>query len=640
MNSIKKNNLFLLKIFFLLLNLSIVAQTRIDSLEFSKLTLSQNRTNTIFEKQLNTYNLLSVLKYSASIENYIFGLSENFRSSYIKGTQHTVRDENQFQMFLLNQLNKDFDLGVKTSSSILSDSRRLEINQSSISSVLFFSRMKFFDEKMIVIPNLGFTNNRQIGENDNGPEYGLELEMKKMDLADMVLNSEIKMKNEDISPRKNYIRLLGLRLSTDIDRTIFNSFSFKFSKNRKDFYFPSDSLVSQTFNIKNNIQSRIETQYLATNKLEVLKLLDYLSFEAEGKLSFRKIDRLTHYKSFASPVFANFDTEVDELRLEFVAALLYNSEKLKTNIRILLSERDEKNKLIFYDGMNQILFEQRKESEEQKNNASIYGTITFNADYFISPKDRISFNLYQSKLKYDTPSILNDDDRDEILSIAKFEYYKIINPFFSVFINTEGSISHLVYIFASRSSNNNINRVLRLRTGSELNSSLINSSNIFEVSANYTSYDFEDLNSNLKSFSYRQFTALDSTQLIITKRASLNFFGYIKLSEQGDFNWSSFSERPKRYLKEIFLEPKFTFTHENYYFTFGFRYFDLSTFNYKNRNRIFDNSYKSYGPVSFIGARLFNNLSINLYGYYEFIRLSNAGNQEQVNMNFNVNWIF
>lgn len=617
-----------------------LSQSRLDSLDFVKLTLSQNRLSSVFEKQLNTYNLSTLLKYSTKIDDYIFGLSENFRSSYIKGIENTARDESQFQMFLLNQFSNNLDLGIKVNNSILSDSRRLEINQSSISSVIFFPRIKLSDERLIVIPNLGFVNNRQIGESDNGSIYGLELETKRLNLSDFDLDSEIKLKNEDISPRKNYIRLVGLKLLTNFEKTIFNNFNFRFSKNRKDFYFPADSLVSENFNVRNNIQSRTETQYLASNKLIIVELLKNLNMESEGKLSFRKINREIHYKLTDNQALSNFDSEVDELRLEFDAALIYNSERFKSNIRILLSERDEKNKLTLYQGMNPVLYDQRKESEEQKNNTSVYGTIAFGGDYLISDKDRLSLNIYQSKLKYDTPSILNDDDRDEILTIIKLEYYKIINPFFSLFTNIEGSQSHLVYLFASKSSNNNINRVLRLRTGSELNSTRINSVNIFEVSANYTTYDFEDLNSNLRSFSYRQFTALDSSIINLTKRINLNFLGYIKISEQGDFSWSSFSEKPKRYLKELFLEPRLVFITDKFLFSIGVRYFDISTYNYKEKNRIFDNSYSSYGPVSVISGRVYKSLTFNFWGYYEILSLSNSQPRQQGNMNFNINWNF
>jgi hypothetical protein len=630
-----------LALFFLILfNFIAHPQTSNDSLDFSKLSQTKNKLSSIFEKQLNTYSLASGFRYSSLLSNYLFGLSENFKSSYIKGIEKTVRDENQFQMFLINQYSRVIDFGLLLKNSILSDSRKLEINQSSISSLMFFSRLHLFNNKFIVTPNAGYSNNKQIGEDDNGAEYGLELETKNFDLYDFELDGLVKFRNEDISPRKNYLRNLDVSVSNYFDKNFTNRFNFRFLKSRKDFYFPADSVISQNFNIRNNIQSRTETHYLASDRFVFLELFNNLSFESEGRVSFRNVKRETRFKLFDLQSSPPFDTEVDELKLEFDALFSYVTEKLKSNIRFTLSERTEQNKVIFNKGVNQILFEQRKESEEQKNNHSIYGTITFAGSYQFSSKDKININLYQSKLRYDTPSILNDDDRDEILSIIRLEYYRIVNPFFSLFVNTEASQSHLVYIFASKSSNNNINRVIRLRTGSELNSRIVTSTNIFEVSANYTSYDFEGLNTNLRSFSYRQFSALDSTQVSISKRCYFNFLGYIKISEQGDFSWKTFSEKPRRYLRELFLEPQIEFEYESKRFVFGIRFFSLSIYNYKEKNRVFESNYQSYGPTTIIGIKLFNNLSISVQGYYEIVKLTNFSSRQQTSLNLNTNWNF
>ena len=75
-------------------------------------------------------------------------------------------------------------------------------------------------------------------------------------------------------------------------------------------------------------------------------------------------------------------------------------------------------------------------------------------------------------------------------------------------------------------------------------------------------------------------------------------------------------------------------------FGIGVRYFDLSTFNYKDRNKIFDNSYSSYGPVSIINGTIFKSLTFNFWGYYEIIKLSSSSPRSQGNMNLNINWNF
>ncbi|MCS7052445.1 MAG: hypothetical protein NZM09_01785 [Ignavibacterium sp.] len=632
------HSIFLL--IFIYINQNSFAQTYSDSLELEQSYKTRNNLFSIFDKQLNVYSLNSFFSFSNQIENYQISINENFRSSYIKGIENTFRDENQLNIFLANQINENLDLGIKFRSSILSDSRKLEINQASISSLSTFSKLKFFDSKFNIIPFVGYSVNNQISEKDWGAEYGFEVASKNLEISDFIIDSDIKFKNEDISPRKNFIRLLGLQLVTEFDKNIVNNFNIKFAKNRKDFYFAADSLIAQNFNVNNNLQSRIETQYFASNKLILISFFDYLSFESEGKINLRKVNRETRYKLPSIQSSPIFDTEINELKLEFDLSLVYKTETFNSNLKFSLSERDEKNSVIYDDRINLILYEQRKESEEQKNNNSTFGTLSFEANYTPTNKDKVSLSFYQSKLKYDTQSFLNDDDRDEILTIIRLYYSRILNPFFTLFLNTEANQSHTVYIFSSKSSNNNINRVFRFRTGSEFNSKLINSSNIFEVSANYTSYDFEDLNSKLRSFSYRQFTALDSTKIFLTKRMNFNFIGYIKMSEQGDFNWKSFSEKPRKHIKEIFIEPKFELEFYQNLFAFGMRYFRLSSFNYRETKKVFDSEFLSYGPVVMIFFNTFSNLLIKLQGYYEFAKTSNFKIKQQANMNLNINWNF
>ena len=77
----------------------------------------------------------------------------------------------------------------------------------------------------------------------------------------------------------------------------------------------------------------------------------------------------------------------------------------------------------------------------------------------LSQNDLVTISLYQSKLIFDTKSGLNDDDRDELLSMIRLRYLKRLNPYFTAFINAEGTYGHTVYLFASRSSNNNTNRI-------------------------------------------------------------------------------------------------------------------------------------------------------------------------------------
>jgi hypothetical protein len=216
----------------------------------------------------------------------------------------------------------------------------------------------------------------------------------------------------------------------------------------------------------------------------------------------------------------------------------------------------------------------------------------------------------------------------------------MLTPFFETFVNAEGTYNHTVYIFSERSSNNNINRIISFSAGSAYSGKNVTSSNTFGVSANYTVYDFEDLNPNYQSFSFRQMTASDTTVIKLNNILSLAFYGYAKFSEQGDFKWKTFSTRPNRFLREIYTEPKLVYRLNNFSFSAGLRIFSLNSYNYKGKERTISSEYLSTGPLTEVLLSLRDSLYLRFYGWYEFISATNSPDKELVNFNFQVNWSF
>ncbi len=225
-----------------------------------------------------------------------------------------------------------------------------------------------------------------------------------------------------------------------------------------------------------------------------------------------------------------------------------------------------------------------------------------------------------------------------MLSIFRVSYFKKFNHIFDYFLHLEGSINHLVYIFAERSSNNNVRRIIKLLTGGKYRTSKVYSKNTFEVSANYTSYDFEDINPNIRSFSFRQLGARDSSSIKLFNKIHFNFSGYVKLSEQGDFVWSNFSNSPDRFLAEYYAEPTFNLKSDEMEFGVGLRFFSLMTFGYnKNGYKFLTNEYTSIGPITTFVLRM-PNLDLYLHGWYEFINNEKNITRELANVTLSMNW--
>ncbi|HKI79268.1 MAG TPA: hypothetical protein VKA26_12060 [Ignavibacteriaceae bacterium] len=622
-----------------LLSATACPQAVVDSLQFLKSEPIKNLLLTNFDKQLNTYILNTTLKYNNSFGRFVLNLEENYNSSFIRSAIKSVRDEHSLRFSSAYRINNKFSLGVLANNNIFSDSRHIEINQASQTSAALFTQYSP-EENIKISPFFGFINNEQTGEQDYGYLYGAEGSLENIHFSESNLLSQIKFRNEDISPRKNSIRYMNFILTNFFNENSGNIINASYSQNRKDFYFPADSITSLDFNISNNIQSRIETNYFLQDRFLTKDFLDMFDLDITGSFLWRTIDRETRYKSLIVNSSSLFDTKINELRIDFDSFTTYNSDIFNGSLRLTYSERDEKHITKNYEGTDQIAFQEKQDQESRKNNQTLRISAAFTGEFFLSKSDKISLSLYQNKLRYDTPSSLNFDDRDEMLSIIRLQYSKLLTPFFELYVNTDATISQTVYIFSEKSSNNNVNRILRLKAGGNYRGKYVTSLNSFEVSANYTVYDYEDINPNYKSFSFRQFTARDSTSLKLNRRLIFSTYGYLKLSEQGDLKWASFSTHPTRYLQEIYSESKLTVFYNLVRFSIGARIFSLNSYNYKITEKIIDSKFLSIAPLTEVIISENDSLYFRLYGWYEFINLSGSENKEEANLSIQMNWNF
>lgn len=625
-------------LFLLIFTSSLFAQFERDTSIFMLMPFRNRLVTAGTDKQLNTFNFVSQLKQFYNTPNLFFGINENFISTIIRSADYNIKDEHYLSAIAEYQFSSLAKFGFLFNNNAYSDDRKTAINKASILNFSGYTRISP-SNNLQLIPYFGLSNNTQIGESDNGFIYGTDALMSDLQLDDFDFNSSFRFQNEDISPRKNLFRYFNVNMLNKIDENFSNIISGYFYQQRKDFYFAADTVTANEFSITNNIQSRIETNYYLQNRTNFALPDSNFAFDLLGKISWRNIDRNTRYISLKNITPNIFDTRINEFKIELNGGAEYKTENFNSIAKISFLERDEKHIPKMIEGANPFIYSESEANEIQKNYTSLLTTVSITANYKISSKDLLSFSIFHRKLRYDTPSELNYDDRDELLSIAGIVYQRKLSSFFTAFINIEGSINKIVYIFSQRSSNNNVKRILKLSSGGKYNGSKFTSSNTAEVSANYTVFDYEDLNPNFKSFSFRQFVFRDSTSFLFARNLRLFITGYIKLSEQGDFKWQSFSSRPIRYLSESYAEPKIFYEYQKISFGAGVRYFSLATFNYNNQlQKVQLSDYVSIGPVSEISIDLYQRLNLKFYGWYEFIRTENNDHRELANMTFRLQW--
>jgi len=613
------------------------AQAVKDSLSFAHSKYGADVFRTSLEKRLNTYNLRSNLNYSYNANSFFLGIDENYFSSLVRSGENNIKDEQAVSIIGEYKYSPKIHFGVLTQNSIYSNDRKIAINEASNLYSTIYTKISPIDQLKIV-PYGGYSINKQVNEDDRGAIYGGNITLDRYKYSDFQISSKLKIQNEDISPRKNSHQIASVQIKNDLDYAITNIIIADYSNTRKDFYFDTDSTTAQMFNISRNIQSRTEKKYYFEERIYNSRFSSDIFFDLSGKISLRDIDRETKFKNLSDIGISSFDTRIEEFRIDLFGTTEYRTESFFGKIRIDYSEKEEKHSAKNLEKANPIIYEQRSEQEKKKNSAAEYTTISALGNYLISKNDNISFSILQRKLVYNTPSEENFDDRDELLSIVRLTYNRDFNHLFNFFINMEGSYNHIVYVFAERSSNNNIRRILKLSSGGEFDGSNLYSRNIFEVSANYTTYDFEDINPNSRSFSFRQFSAKDSTSLNFYNNVFFDFNGYVKLSEQGEFDWKSFANNPDRFLAEFYLEPMFKIKTDNVSMGVGLRVFSLQTFGYNSNNvKYLSNKYSSVGPITNFRLIL-PNLTLQLYGWYEFIKNEKNIERELANLTLSVNW--
>lgn len=245
-------------------------------------------------------------------------------------------------------------------------------------------------------------------------------------------------------------------------------------------------------------------------------------------------------------------------------------------------------------------------------------------------------------MQYDTPDTTNTDDRDEMLINASLSETHRFSTVFTATVTLEATLAHLVYLHREKSANNNWNRIIRLSPELRYNpSEYFRMYNRFEVSANYTVFDFELFIPSVKSYSYRQIAFLDSTSYDMTKHVGIDLFAHVRVFERGEFQWKDFSERPLQRIEEVTFSPQIRYSfNKEWYCAVGFRSFAQKRFKYTNNIRQFENTFLSAGPTTSIAIRLSSQSLVEVRGWKEYQRQTGGTIREFSNMTMNVRYYF
>lgn len=592
-----------------------------------------------YDKQFYTHALNTMLTAGISNDNFSGGVNLNIASVVTRSGQKSLRDQNQLAFVAGYNPARTLNFSLITSHENYKDTRETGLNFLSNTEVIAMGKLSA-DAGLSTSVFYGYVQNKQLGDIEAGDKYGFWGKIINYDELDMLINGALVYEREKINLRNKQSSAFRLRLEKDFDEGIRLGFSSSYSSKSRDFYIKADSGLVSEYGISKNILTRNEDEVLLNGNILLGNQQKDISFYLTGGLISKGVSRLSKFKSLRQPGESIFDSRLDEISIIFNAGADYISKLLVLRINVGLNSRDEKQSAIPLSGINPIFFEKRSELEAKKNNIARRAILSLYGDFMPGSRDKFTIQLFQSKLKYDTPSLDNFDDRDETLSIIRLRYSRTISRNLIVFISGEYTHSKLVYIFAQKSANNTTGRFYKINTGNELNYKSFNSKNLFEISANYSVYDYEAITSGYKSFSFRQLYFSDSSTVNLGKSVKFGFNGFYRLSEQSELKWTEFTIKPVRLLEEFLLFPKIMTNAGSVYFSVGLRRFTIFTYTYLKARKTLLSEFKSIGPAAELEYFAGSGLMITFRGWHEFNSASNDNSFELTNFYSEIKYFF
>ncbi|MGO9482726.1 MAG: hypothetical protein ACLP05_13230 [Candidatus Kryptoniota bacterium] len=562
-----------------------------------------------FDQTLTTASWNGIAALNWDTNDFQDTLSEIFHSVVIRGQQNLIRDEENFWTQMRRKIFGNVYGFGQFQSGYVSDNSEIGLNSVGTSTIL--GGLQFATGKDTALAGIGNDWDRQAGVSNSGFTYSLHGATVFSPTEGTQLVPSLTLQDDEILPRRSYDKSAAVVYSQAFSPHDSLSFFGAYGSQLRDFYLLADSSVQRAFGITNNIQDRTETVGSFGGQLTMPIL--FFQLNAQSSFSQQQVQLVYRYKTANDPT-DNYDTRIQFSNFNAAGSLLSNVFNDTLAINMVHSERTETHGLLNVSAVNSII---AQEDSDQAQLNSVGTTNTLAAQLLLH-FGNISSNLtgLASLFRYDTPSDQNFDDRDELTNTVALVVSDEFSPFFNAGFGIETDLTHIVYIDAQRSANNNRNLVYKLFPIIAYSDSRFSSFNRFEVLANYTVYDYEAF-SQVHSFSFRQASFLDSTTANITSRISAFFLTDTKLYARGELDWASFSEYPLNYFVDQTLWFSLLFGSGAIRYGAGYKYLSLTQYDYATAvEKQFASQQTSSGPTAFISMNM-SHLQLKMDGWYQ-----------------------
>ena len=598
-----------------------------------------NTASVLFDRNLNTYNWIGRAALDTTVAGGIHvGLLQQYSSNVIEFQGGSAQALPKLQS---GQENLSFTLRAPAGGSTAgvfqwnsfsySDNKGTGLNSASSENVLGGALLTPWPW-IAVTPMAGYRWDSQAGIRDRGMSYMAEATIPSIDADGYLFSGSARFRQDDLAPRKllgDFAHISAEKVFSTYAR---DSLDVGVNENRHEFYDPADSMI----------ESRTEQVFTFADRLDY-NLDPAVTSSFFVAIYGRGLDKDLRNWNAVVPQITTFNTHIDEFHLDSWAQTGYRSPDGRTSawLRLSYSERSEIHSAKEPGGAARSLdslWSQANTQEHINDNTARHTQLSGGAAVPVSSSDRVEVVGSVGILRYDTPSALNVEDRDELLVALSVSTWHRVSRTLDLGILLGGSIDHLVYLLSERSANNNFNRILRLSPRTMFRPFAgFASLNAFEVLANYTVYDFEQQLPSVKSFSYRQFAWLDSTSIDLTHRIGCDFFAYWRVYERGQLEWSQFKEVLQNEATELTYAVQCRVAPAaRTMFAVGLRYFGQTNYAYTQGVRQVDSFLNSIGPTCAIRWDPGPHSRLTFEGWYQRQQQADGSQRSLASMTMNI----
>ncbi|MCX7879983.1 MAG: hypothetical protein N2517_04915 [Ignavibacteria bacterium] len=576
---------------------------------FDRAFLPTNYYSTIFDKQYNIYKLNSSISLN---KNILFGrvvFNNLYSGSIIKGVDDAFRNEENLNFTYFAQIFTPISLLFQTNYLLNSDSRNIGIKEAERFNGNLGLEFELFN-KLRGGVSFGREHNQQWVVKTNGTRYFLYFETSNLKFINFTFNN--RLVNERLSLQKerkfsNFSFHSNLSGIFEDSSQIF--FDLNYKENTMDYIVPP-TYLPDFFERRTHytFSPSVSFKYFLLDNFSTFFKLDFLSFLVQRE--YNKFDPTNAFSALRKELTENSIS----LNLNF---------DLKTPtfyplLGISYFYRNEDNSLKPKFEIDEKTLSQLYSLEYQKNNIQTRLNLYLSLGLEPDRKNTFSMSSNIGIMRYDTPSPLNDDDRDEFSAITNISYKRIFSSYLLFTAQLELHLNHLVFLKATRSMLNNWNRIIRLTASTQYRTEFLSYSPSVEIISNYVTFDFESTGKSVQSYAFRQISYRDSLFVPLSKSLSLFGNAIIKFSERGTLFWKEFSMTKETITNEIFLRYLLgTEIVENLRFSFGGRIYNIeqSPLVAYQINRVY--KYYSFAPETEIRFFYNDNNIVFLQGWYE-----------------------